>query len=147
MIRDTCLDCFAVTCLLRQTLAMTYVPVCQKTQNLMNPLSTLTRDKNKLDIESPDRWQGIINTLKLRQNWHLFADNIFKFISLYENGCILIQILLKFIPKSAVKNRRSDNGLEQTKVTSHLWSNDALIYLRTVYMHHLARVIWLQTFQ
>ena len=32
-----------------------------------------------------------------------FADDISKFICLYENGCALITISLKFVPKDAVK--------------------------------------------
>ena len=39
------------------------------------------------------------NTLRLRQNGHLFADNIFKCIFLNENVLILFTISLKFVCK------------------------------------------------
>ena len=44
--------------------------------------------------ESPPSWfrQWWVKTLRHRQNGHQFADNISKFISLYENCCILIKI-------------------------------------------------------
>ena len=35
-----------------------------------------------------------------------FADNMFKFNFLYENCCIFIQILLKFIPMGLMKNKQ-----------------------------------------
>ena len=42
---------------------------------------------------------GIIKTLRSRQQGLHFADNIFKCISLIENDCILIKILLKVVPE------------------------------------------------
>ena len=46
-----------------------------------------------------------LNTFWLRQNGHHFADNIFQFICLNENSCILIPISLKFLPKGMIDNR------------------------------------------
>ena len=43
-----------------------------------------------------------LNTLRLRQNGHHFADNIFKCISMNEKFCILIRISLKFVPKGSI---------------------------------------------
>ena len=43
----------------------------------------------------------------LRQNSHLFANGIFKLIFVNENCCILIQILLKYVPKVAGENKPS----------------------------------------
>ena len=39
------------------------------------------------------------------QNGRHFADDIFKFIFLYENCCILIKISLKFVPISPASNK------------------------------------------
>ena len=46
-----------------------------------------------------------VYTLKPWQNGCHFANDIFKFISLNENCCILIQILLKFVPKGLISNK------------------------------------------
>ena len=45
-----------------------------------------------------------VNTLRPRQNGHLFADDIFKCISLNENIWISIKISLKFVPKCVINN-------------------------------------------
>ena len=45
-----------------------------------------------------------INTLRLRQNYHHFADSIFECISMNENALILIKILLKFVPRVQIEN-------------------------------------------
>ena len=42
---------------------------------------------------------SLLNALRHGQNGWLFADDIFKCISLNENHCVLIQISLKFVPK------------------------------------------------
>ena len=44
------------------------------------------------------------NTLRPRQNGRHFPDNIFKYIFLYENIWITINISLKFVPKGSVDN-------------------------------------------
>ena len=41
----------------------------------------------------------VVNTLRLRQNGHHFAENIFKWIFLNENVWILMKISLKFVPR------------------------------------------------
>ena len=41
----------------------------------------------------------LLNTMRPRQNGRYFADDIFKLILLYSNGCILILTSLKFVPK------------------------------------------------
>ena len=48
--------------------------------------------------------QIIINSLRPRQNGRHFADDIFKCIFLNENGWILIEISLKFVPKGLINN-------------------------------------------
>ena len=45
-----------------------------------------------------------VNRLRLRQNGRHIADDIFKFISLNENGWILIKSTMKFISKGPVNN-------------------------------------------
>ena len=44
------------------------------------------------------------NTLRLRQNGRLFADDMFKCIFLNENLWISIKISLKFVPKGWINN-------------------------------------------
>ena len=45
------------------------------------------------------------NTFRPRRNGCHFADNIFKYISMNEKFCILIQIPLKFVPKGLIDNK------------------------------------------
>ena len=45
-----------------------------------------------------------VNTLRLRQNGHHFADNIFKCIFLNKKVGILIIISLKFVPRGRINN-------------------------------------------
>ena len=47
---------------------------------------------------------NVINTLRPRQNGRLFADDTFKPIFVNENGRILIEISLKFVPKGPINN-------------------------------------------
>ena len=49
-----------------------------------------------------DPKSGNINTLRMRQNGHQFADDIFKFLN--ENVWTLIKISLKFVPKGSINN-------------------------------------------
>ena len=66
-----------------------------------------------------------INMLRLRQN---FADNIFKVIFFNEKFGILIQILLKFIPKAPINaSTGSDNGLAPIRWRAIIWINDGLV--------------------
>ena len=46
-----------------------------------------------------------VNTFRLRQTGHHFADSILKFILLYESLHILIEISLKCIPKVPIYNK------------------------------------------
>ena len=46
-----------------------------------------------------------VNTLKLRQNGHHFAESIFISIFFNENNLILIKISLKFAFKDPIDNR------------------------------------------
>ena len=46
----------------------------------------------------------LINTLRLRQNWRHFADDIFKCIFLNENIWISLKIRMKFVAKVPINN-------------------------------------------
>ena len=48
--------------------------------------------------------QDELNTLRPRQDGRHFPDNIFKCIFLNENLCILMEILLKFVPRGPINN-------------------------------------------
>ena len=52
------------------------------------------------DVSYPDRF----NTLRPRQNWHHFADDMFKCIVLNENVWMPIEISLKFVAKGIINN-------------------------------------------
>ena len=45
-----------------------------------------------------------VNSLRPRQNWRYFADDIFKCIFLNENAWISLKISLKFVPKVRIDN-------------------------------------------
>ena len=47
----------------------------------------------------------IINSSPPEQNWHHFADDIFKCIFLNEKCYVLIKISLKFVPKGPIGNK------------------------------------------
>ena len=49
-------------------------------------------------------WPTYLNTLRLRQNGHHFADDIFKCIFLNEIVWISNKISLKFVPKGPINN-------------------------------------------
>ena len=55
------------------------------------------------EIEYPDA-NFVINTLRQRQNWHNFADDIFKCIFLNENIWISLNISQKYVPKVWINN-------------------------------------------
>ena len=46
-----------------------------------------------------------LNTLRPRQNGRHYPDDIFKCIFMNEKFCILIRILLKFVPKGLIDNK------------------------------------------
>ena len=52
-----------------------------------------------------NHFQCVINALRCEQNTRRYADDIFNSILLIEHVCILIEISLKFIPKSSVDNK------------------------------------------
>ena len=62
---------------------------------------------HKLLRDQFHRWWvsiGSVNTLRPRQDWRHFADDIFKCIFLNENVWIPIKISLKFVPKGPINN-------------------------------------------
>ena len=72
-----------------------------------------------------------VNTLRARQNWRYFADDIFKCILLHENAWIQNRISLKFVPKGPINNilwlvqimawrRRGDKLLSEPMMVSSL---------------------------
>ena len=90
-----------------------------------------------------------VNTLRLRQNGHRFADDTFKCIFVYENVWIPFKISLKFVPKGPINNipalvqimawrRPSDKPLSapiMVRLPTHIcvtrpqWVNDSLMSL------------------
>ena len=76
-----------------------------------------------------------VNTLRPRQNWRYFADDIFKCIFLNENAWISLKISLKFFPKVRLDNipalvqimawrRPGDKPLSEPMMVSlltHIW--------------------------
>ena len=71
------------------------------------------------------------NTLRPRQNYHHFPDDIFKYIFFNENVWISIEISLKFVPKCQINNipalvqimawrRPSDKPLSEPMMVSSL---------------------------
>ena len=76
----------------------------------------------------------ILDTLRLRQNYRHLADNIFKYIFLYENVWISLKISLKFAPKVWIHNISAlvqiiwYNGLALTWGRAIIWTNDDLGY-------------------
>ena len=63
---------------------------------------------------------GYVNLLPLRQDVSYFAEATFKFIFLYENYCILIQISTKFVPKCSVYNKSA-----LVQVMAWCWTGDS----------------------
>ena len=58
--------------------------------------------RRHLYIEAVGPQVLFFNTLRPRQNWRHFADNIFKWIFLNENVWIPIKISLKFVPRGPI---------------------------------------------
>ena len=74
-------------------------------------LSMLGLKLNHVSKRGPRKHENIfifsflkINTLRLRQNGCLFADDLFESIFLSENVWNLIKISLKFVPKGPINN-------------------------------------------
>ena len=99
---------------------------------------------NELICDRVDRFSilednGMLNTLRPRQNDRQFTDNLFKCIFVSENVWILIKISLKFDPRRPINNipalfqimawhQPGDKPLSEPMM---VWFTDA-------YMHHLA---------
>ena len=49
----------------------------------------------------------VYNILRLRNNAHQFADGIFRFKNLYENGPVFIQVPLKFVSQGLFDDKSS----------------------------------------
>ena len=77
-------------------------------------------------------------------NDHLFAGNIFRYIFMNENFCILMRISLKFVPKGPIDNkwalvqvmawrRTGDNLLPEPMLTrfsdTYMWYKEEMSYL------------------
>ena len=81
------------------------------------------------------RWTSLINTLRSRQNFCHFADDIFKCIFLNENVWISLTISLKCVPNDRIDNvsalvqmmawrRPSDTPLSEpmmVRLLTHIW--------------------------
>ena len=65
-------------------------------------------------------------TLRPGQNGCHFADDMFKFIFVYENCCIFIQICIKVVPKVPINI--SDDELVLDRRQAIIWTNDGLFY-------------------
>ena len=79
----------------------------------------------------PGRREGVINTLRPRQDGRHFADDTFKHFFLNENVGIFIKLSLKFVPKGPINNipalaqimawrRPSDKPLSEAMLVSLL---------------------------
>ena len=76
----------------------------------------------------------MFNTLRLRQDGHHFANNIFKCIFLNENVLISVKISLKFIPKSPINNIP-----EMVQIMAWRWAGDKLLCdpMMTILLTHI----------
>ena len=81
--------------------------------------SCITSNKSQKLWTQFELWLQI-NTLRLRQNGHRFADDIFKLIFFNESFYILIQISLKHVPKSSI-----DNNLAMAQIMSWRQTGDS----------------------
>ena len=63
-----------------------------------------TSGPSEVLVKSGERCYKSINSYLSGQNGPLFADDIFKYISINEQYCILIRISLKFVPKDPIDN-------------------------------------------
>ena len=72
-----------------------------------------------------------LNNLKPRQNGRHFAVGVCKSIFLNENCCILIQIILKFVPNVSINTRLPlcpDYYLVPSRRKAIIWTNGGLLY-------------------
>ena len=83
-----------------------------------------------------------VNTVRKEQNGLHLADNIFKWIFLIKNYCILIQSSLKFIPLCPVASKSTLVQIMTWHWTANKPSPDAIMNQFTnAYMGHLATMI------
>ena len=72
------------------------------------------------------------NTLRPRENGRHFADYIFKFIFLYEDWFILIQVSLKLVSNGPINNKPALVQITVSKKRHAITeTNDGLVYWRT----------------
>ena len=76
------------------------------------------------------RDRTIVNTWRSIQNGHRFADNIFKFIFVYENCCILTNFHWNFQQESKEEKAGtgSDNSLVLNRRQTNILNNADLVY-------------------
>ena len=105
----------------------------------MMKLLTLSKDMDVYFVDNGETWP--VNTLRLRQVCHHFADNIFKCILLNENVCISIMISPKFVHKF-----RNDNIPAFIQMMTWRWPGDkplpepVMFFFTDAYMRHSASV-------
>ena len=108
--------------------------------------------------------QTTVNILRLRQNWHNFAEHIYECIFLDENVWISITISLKFVPKVRINNilalvqimawrRPGDKPLSKTMmvalpthiyITRPQWVNLVLIFIIKCSNNSVCEVLTMQ---
>ena len=82
-----------------------------------------------------------LNTLRSRQNGHHFQDNIFKYIFLNKNPCILITISLKFASLGPISNIPSSVQIMTWRQSGDKPLSGTMMALFTnTYMRHWASV-------
>ena len=89
----------------------TIMPCCQWTtiegHRLNRSIANHTKTQPRAIHEMiPCTISPIVERIEADTEWPPFADNIYNCVVLNENWCILIAILLKFVTKSPIKNRR-----------------------------------------
>ena len=83
------------------------------------------------------------NIARPRQNSRHFAEDSFKFIFLDENCCILIQILLKFVPKGPFNSKpTSVHQMARRRAGDKLLFKTMFIYFTAAYKRHSATMSW-----
>ena len=67
------------------------------------------RSLSPYGVSRPQWVNEAVNTMRLKQNGHYFADDIWSWF-LYKNFRIAIQIALKFVPKSPIESQYKGIG-------------------------------------
>ena len=75
---------------------------------------------------------GLFNSLRPRRNWRHFADDIFKYIFLYEKVRISLDFteIWSYGSNQQYSNIGSDDGLVPTRRQAIIWTNDGTCYQR-----------------